>query len=95
MDSYLEQANQVILLMKIQDHKYNEGYEKLLKINETIIQSSDDYYQLVTNVVDKILEKIEVTKQETDVFLLVYRGLQCHRIINIYDHRIKKYNESD
>lgn len=68
MDSYLEQANQVILLMKIQDHKYNEGYEKLLKINETIIQSSDDYYQLVTNVVDKILEKIEVTKQETDVF---------------------------
>lgn len=58
MDSYLEQANQVILLMKIQDHKYNEGYEKLLKINETIIQSSDDYYQLVTNVVDKILEKL-------------------------------------
>lgn len=74
MESYVEQGDKVILLMKIQDREYATAYEFLLKTNESIIQSSDDYYRLVTESMETILQEIDDDKQSAEmlsVFIVV------------------------
>lgn len=72
--SYQEQAEKVILFMKIEDQNYSSSYEEVLKINEIIIKSSDDYYRLVTEKVNHISAEIDNLKHQLDIvsFFIVF-----------------------
>lgn len=81
LESYEEQADKVILLDRVQDETYAQEYDKLIHINDTIINTSDESYQTVTGRMNITSQAIEKTKNETQVFTVIVVTLSVFGVI--------------
>lgn len=71
LESYQEQAERVVLLGNVKDSAYGKAYDKLLEINDTILKTSDDYYQIITKAINETMETIDTMKHRVKLFTIM------------------------
>lgn len=89
LDSYQEQVERVVLLEDSQDETYGTAYDKLLEINDLILKTSDDYYQMITEVMNTTLRHIDHNKEMIKTYFIVIGILSVVGVI-LYAWIIRK-----
>ena len=81
LESYQEQAERVVLLGNVKDSAYGKAYDKLLEINDTILKTSDDYYQIITKAINETLENIDMMKNRVQLFTIAIVAISIGGVI--------------